>query len=203
MAVITISRQFSTAGYEMARTLSDTLGYSFYCKQIIDEVAHELGISSQLVKEYQDEFEHTANWAVSAYAGRFKLLSQNYIEAEEYGRIVAEILGKLAHKDDIVILGSGGQCLLQNTPNIFHFRFVSNLESRIKHLKSHYHNPEDIPPHGMLTYRVNHLDELRRKFIKNHFQADIDDPSLYHAIFNLSRFSKAEIIEIITGIIPK
>lgn len=203
MAVITISRQFSTAGYEMARTLSNSLGYSFYCKQIIEEVAHELGISSQFVKEYQDEFEHTANWAVSAYAGRFKLLTQNYINAVEYGRIVADILAKLAQKDNIVILGSGGQCLLQNTANVFHFRFVNDLDSRIEHLQSHYHNPEDIPPHGMLTYRVKHLDGLRRKFIKNHFHADINDPTLYHAIFNLGRFSKAEIIEIITSIVKK
>lgn len=202
MAVITISRQYGTGGMELTQQLSHDLGYHYYAKEIATTIAQRLGVNDQVIQEYENFLAHTSNWMFSAYAGHFTFYrKQQHIATEEYLQVVKEIIRKIADEDNVIILGSGGQCILRNHPITFHFRIIANLNIRIRHIRAHYRNPEEIPPNKMLEYRINYMDRLRQKFIHTHFKMDIDDPQLYHAIFNLSQLGIEKIRELITRII--
>lgn len=203
MAVITISRQFGIGGIELTRRIAQKLGYSFYAKEIAVAVAKKLGLEHQVVLDYQEKLEHRSNWMVSSFAGHFALSTKNYIKEAEYQKIVTEIIQNLARQDNVVILGCGGQCILRNFPNTFHFRVVAELAARVAHIRSHYRNLEDIPPVKMLEHRVHHMDGLRKRFIQMNFGMNVEEPTLYHAILNLSKLGRERTCEIIINIIEE
>ncbi|MCI0512941.1 cytidylate kinase-like family protein [candidate division KSB1 bacterium] len=202
MAVITISRQYGTGGMELTRQLSQDLGYHYYAKEIAVTIAQQLGVDAQVIQEYENYLAHTSNWMFSAYAGHFTFYrTQQHIDTAEYLQAVTEIMQKMAAEDHVIILGSGGQCVLSQQPRAFHFRIVASLNTRLRHIRAHYRNPEEIPPNKMLEYRLNYMDRLRRKFIQTHFKMDIDDPQLYHAILNLSQLGIGKIRNLIRQIV--
>jgi cytidylate kinase len=201
MAVITISRQFGIGGIELTRRISQMLDFSFYAKEIAAAVAKKLGLDHQVVLDYQEKLEHRTNWMMSSFAGHFALSSKNYIKEAEYQKVVTEIVQNLAQQDNVVILGCGGQCILRNFPNTFHFRIVADLAARVAHIRLHYRNLEDIPPLKMLEHRIHHMDGLRKRFIHTNFGANVDEPTLYHAILNLSRLGRDRVCEIMIEII--
>lgn len=199
MPVITISRQFGIGGIELTEQISQSLGYPFYSKEIAAEIAEKMGLDYRVVHEYQDQMAHKSNWKIGAYAGRLALFETSHIQEKEYHQIVVRTIRKFAQADNVIILGSGGQCILHNQPDTFHFRIIANMKTRVNHIISHYRNPEDIPPRKMLEHRINNMDKLRRKFVETHYKMSIEDTELYHSVFNLSKLSS----EVVSALIIK
>lgn len=201
MAVITISRQYGIGGIELTKKIAQRLGYHFYSREIAVSVAKKMGLDHRLVMEYQAQMAYKSNWLVGAYAGRLALFEAHSINQKQYQGVVSEVVQNLAQEDDLIILGWGGQCILQNHPHTFHFRIVADLKTRLAHILSHYRNPEDIPTIKMLEHRIFHMDKARRKYIRTHFKMNIENPCLYHAIFNLTELGKEKVVSMIEDVV--
>lgn len=202
MAIITISRQFGTGGIELTKLLSQKLGYQFYAKEIIDEIASQLGLDPKIVAEYHDQYAHRSSWGISSFGGRFDFSTIRHIPEKKYREITEKIIHQLAEQDNVIILGSGGQCILKDHPRAFHFRIVADLVTRVAHLREDYAKvPQSQPYLKGLEHRINNLDKQRRTFIRTHFGANVENPNLYHAVFNLTRLGREQVCQIITGIV--
>jgi len=201
MAVVTISRQYGIGGIELSQKLAHQLDYHLYATEIAMRVANKMGLDHQVVQEYQTEMAHKSKWLISAYAGRLALFESHYIDEKKYNQAVTEVITDIAHADNAIILGWGAQCILCDLTNTFHFRIVANMETRLAHILTHYRNPEDIPPRKMLEHRIQYMDKARRKYIRTHFKANIDNPSLYHAIFHLSLLGRNQLVDLISEIV--
>ena len=63
--VITIGCEFGAGGPQIGRMLSETLGIEYYDRDLVDKIAHQLGVDKELVekadteKRVQYEFETT------------------------------------------------------------------------------------------------------------------------------------------------
>ncbi len=53
--IITISRQFGSGGRTIAKTLAHKLGYDYYDKEIIEQVAEKTGFSKEVVASKGEE----------------------------------------------------------------------------------------------------------------------------------------------------
>ena len=53
--IITISRQFGSGGRTIAKTLAQKLGYDYYDKEIIEQVAEKTGFSKEVVASKGEE----------------------------------------------------------------------------------------------------------------------------------------------------
>lgn len=202
MSVITISRQFGTGGIELTKLLSRKLGYKFYAKEIIQEIAAKLGLDPKIVAQYQEQFAFRSNWEVTSFAGRLDFSSTKHVPGKKYLEAASEIIKKFAAQDNVIILGSGGQCILKDHPRAFHFRIVADLATRLNHIRSDYRRvPQEIPTTKMLEHRINNMDQLRRTFIRKHFKVNLDNPHLYHAVFNLTPLGRERICELICQVV--
>jgi cytidylate kinase len=202
MAIITISRQFGTGGIELTKLLSSKLGYKFYAKEIIEEVAIKLGLETQFVAEYQEQFAHRSNWAITSFGGRLDFTSTKHISEKKYREVIEEIIKKFAVQDNVIILGSGGQCILRDSPRAFHFRVVADLATRVAHLREDYAKvPQSLPYIKGLEHRINNLDKQRRTFIRTHFGVNVENPNLYHAVFNLTRLGRERICQLMSEVV--
>ncbi|MBN1348895.1 cytidylate kinase-like family protein [candidate division KSB1 bacterium] len=201
MAVITVSRLFGTGGVEFTKRLAHTLGYRHFSKEISEALAKKMGLPTKIIREYEECLYHTKNWIFSSFGGRITLTCQTSVQVEDYRRLITDIISNLAAEGNVVILGRGGQCILKNYPNTYHFRLVASIEDRLKHLIAEYKDPSILPTRKTLEYRIKWIDSVRAKFIKIHFKDKIDDPGLYHGIFNISKLGRENVLQLILKIV--
>lgn len=63
--VITISRQFGSAGRSIGKAVAEKLGYAYYDKEIIERLAEQTGLSKSYI---ENTGEHAASTNLFSYA---------------------------------------------------------------------------------------------------------------------------------------
>jgi cytidylate kinase len=105
---------------------------------------------------------------------------------------IETILG-LAEVGNAIIIGRGGNLITAQVPHVLHVRLVAPLDVRIDHA---------IHGYGLLALEARNFclreDLGRERYVYKQFNADINDPLLYHLIINTSLMSSdtaAKLIE--------
>ncbi len=128
MRIITVSRQFSSGGRELAKRMADILGFDYYDKEIISEIAKNTSLDENYVegalsKGYKAIPLHFARSFSFAYASTGK--SELLVEEKK-------VIDQIAEKGrDFIIVGRNADLLLKDYAplNIF---VCANTESKIQ-----------------------------------------------------------------------
>ncbi len=170
MAVITVSRQLGSLGDEIAKGVSERLGCEFVEKAKISEALRRQGFEPPEIDRF-DEVKPSVWQSLSQQRNRF-LYS---LRAAIYD---------FAAGQNAVILGRGGQVLLQELPGALHVRVTAPLKRRVARL---------VDRHG---YENKQAERLIRKsdresagFIGGFFDADWDDVDLYDLVLGTRTMS--------------
>ncbi len=180
MAVITISRQMSSYGDEIAQSLSSKLGWPLINRE-------------EILADYFNDI-------TNAYERRMLSESAKYFlkdSAQEgtYLEYIRSRLFEVAGRQNIIIIGFGAQMMFADDPDALHFRIVSSDEARIKRVKKLFNVTDEEA-----TLILKKTDKKRKKFVHTLYGADIADPNLYHVMFNTTVFSAEECIAGIVAI---
>ncbi len=194
MAVITISRQFGSGGDEIAEQVCQILQYRIFDKELIARATLESGISDQEVMDYSE-----ANYKVKGFFDRLFGLSRSVGEVRVWKEdaegvrtteavplteenalaLVQRAIKAACEEGNIVVVGRGGQALLQDCPNVLHVRIEAPLEDRIQRVKAQY-KIKRRPASEMIEAR----DEASADYVRSFYKANWSDPFLYHIIIN-------------------
>ena len=185
MAVITISRQFGAGGRTLGKMIADKMNYTFLEDLVIKEIAKQARVS----KETVISIERTAGGALSRFLSSF--VSSNYIErltGEERGYIdeniyvdvLYEVVRKLAAKDNVVLMGRGGQYILNEVPNVYHILLIASDKDRIKFMQRYY-KLSDKDAKAAVLKGDRRRANLYQKMGKRYY----NDPRLYHLVINM------------------
>jgi len=91
----------------------------------------------------------------------------------------ADTVLKLAELGHVILIGRGAHVITARLPHVLHVRLVAPLEKRLEHCRQSY---------GMSEREARDFcareDTGRERYLKNHFNADINDPLFYHLIIN-------------------
>ena len=154
MNIITVSRQFSSGGREIAKRLADALGYDYYDKEIISEIAKNKSLDEKYVENTLGIKAiplHFARSFTFAYASTAK--SELLVEEK---RIIDEIASK---GRDFIIVGRNADILLKdyNPLNIF---VCADMESKIKRCLEK--STEDKKPSVKeIEKQINKIDKIK------------------------------------------
>jgi cytidylate kinase len=90
-----------------------------------------------------------------------------------------ETIFKLADLGNVILIGRGSTVITAGQPHVLHVRLVAPLARRIEHICEFYH----------LTGAEAHKfclsqDRGRERYLKTYFNADVNNPLLYHLIIN-------------------
>lgn len=197
MAVITMSRQIGSGSDELAQRLCDDLGLIAFDKRLMARVASEVGISTSEIVDYSEiEYERRgffdqlfrrsrpvaefSMWVGSpsvGYERRARILDeQGAIE------LIRATVTAAYERDNILIIGRGGQAILESKPDVLHVRVVASYEDRIARLQSE----QNMTPSQARRY-VNENDEAKAEYLRVFFDVEADDASLYHLVVNTSK----------------
>ncbi|MFZ6027958.1 MAG: AAA family ATPase [Chloroflexota bacterium] len=217
MAVITISRQYGSGGDEIARLLCERTGYTLFDKRILTKAAREAGLSDQEIIDYAEDNHKVKNF-FDRLLGRSHPVAEVHLWREDADgvRVVDEVklseehainlvkeAIKTAHQaGNMVIVGRGGQVILEDRPGVLHVRIEAPLEDRILRVRN---DPEIAP----LSYGASHegrriaqdliqtKDAASADYLKRFYNVSWDDPALYHVILNTGMLSIEQSVQML------
>jgi cytidylate kinase len=178
VAAITISRQVSSRGDDLASQVAQRLGWRTISRELINKAALAAGAPQVALAEI-DELD-------------FLGLRPSPREWRAYRDQVEGIIQVLAEVGNIVIVGRGGQIVLQDWPEALHVRVVAPLEKRIAWLQA----GENLSPQ-VAEARLLQSDKRRTSYLRRSYKINPDDPTLYHLMVNTGCFNLTQAVELV------
>ncbi len=93
-----------------------------------------------------------------------------------------ETMLRLAGLGNVILIGRGGNVITAELPHMLHVRLVAPLEKRVEYAHKEY-NKFNLTMDQARKFCLRE-DRGRERYLKKHFDADINDPLLYHMIIN-------------------
>ena len=208
MAVITVSRQFGSGGDEIALDVAERLGYRYLDKRLLAEVAAEISFSEiQMVDLSEDTYQRRSFidrllnraiptgaelriWREDLTGTRVQEIER--LDHEQVLALIQSVILALYNRDDYVILGRGGQVILQNRPGALHVRIEAPLEMRTQRVMA-MHNLKEADAATMIGER----DRAAQEYLQRFYGINPSDPLLYHMILNTDHLKIRTAVEVI------
>jgi cytidylate kinase len=193
MAVITVSRQYGSCGDDIANRVSVILGYRYFDKNLLVEIAEQVGLSREEIVHASAEYHRVAGRPDSPSAGTRphgegvsgaeSLGDLQALDANERVALVERCLRLGCKQDNIVIVGRGGQALFQGVPNVLHVRIEAPLEVRVRRVQEGEHLSESDA-----RARIAERETAAANYLRRFYKIDWADPYLYHLWLNTGRW---------------
>jgi len=94
-------------------------------------------------------------------------------------RLTAETMLRLAELGSVILIGRGANVVTAKLSNVFHVRLVAPLEKRIEHAHEFYEMSRKAARQFCLRQDLG-----RKRYLKKYFNAEVEDPLLYHLTLN-------------------
>jgi hypothetical protein len=178
---VTLSRETGSGGNAVAERLIAILSrsnasppspWAVFDKNLVEKVLEDHQLPGRLAKFFpEDRLLELKDMMDDV----FGLLPDGWKMVEH----TSETMLHLAALGNVVLVGRAGNIVTRKLPDVLHVRLVGSLETRARRLSE---------IRGMT--RRSSLDLIakedtgRRRYVKKYFNADIDDPKLYHLVIN-------------------
>jgi len=174
--LILISRQRGVGGMEVARRLSERLGWPYYGKNIIQEIAKALKTDPARM-EILDEKERSI---LLEYTNVF--VKDPNTSQEEYVLYLRRFIKKLGEVGGAIIVGRGANFVIP-PERALRVRLVGRPKGWERYLKEKYGIPEEEAERTLKEW-----DREQREFIRRFFKEEIDEPRHYDMILNMGTY---------------
>lgn len=208
MAVITISRQYGSGGREIAAKVCELLGYRYLDKSLIIKTAVEAGLTASEMLEFREESPNSRNFLERlvmpgpppaaemtlrepATDGQ-KMVTLEMLDSEKCLNLVRSVIHAEYKDGNAVIVGRGGQAVLQNLPGTLHVLVQASLPTRILRIQE----MDGLDMEQAYLSALRH-DRLTDRYLERVFGVKWQDPMLYHLEINTSKFSIDQAVQII------
>lgn len=104
-----------------------------------------------------------------------------------------ETLLHLAHLGNVIIVGRGGPVITRKLRGGFHVRLVGSFDKRFRRVME-FSKLSEKEAKKLITEK----DKGRKKYFKEYFNKDIDDPLLYDLLLNTDHLSYDQAAKMIT-----
>lgn len=207
MAVITMSRQFGSHAVEVAERLCQDLNLVAFDKRLMARVASEIGLSeNELIDYSEDQYKQrgffdalfrrsrplgeVSSWTGGSRAGYERVVT--VLDEEQAIRLVRSAILAAHERGNVLIIGRGGQAILEGKPNTLHVRLVAPFESRV-HLVM---QQQGVSP-AQARRLIQEHDEATREYLRHFHHVDVDDPTLYDLVLNVQRLGIEGTVQLI------
>ncbi len=176
MAILTISRQIGSITKDVTQTMARSWGYEHVDRT---KIVEDMGIRGDQWREFGEEFdEHYPNiWE------RFDRSYTGYVALSQ------SIILNYALKDNVIIVGRGGNFLLRDVPYCLNVRIIAPVEQRVRAVMK-----RDVLSKSAARLFVARVDKEVAKSVQHIYGHDINDPSAYDLFFDVGVVPIADIM---------
>lgn len=143
--IITISRQFGSGGRTIGKMVSEQLGFDFYDKELIEDVAERSGFDKRYIEE-EGEYSPSKSRFAYSFVGR----NINGMTNNDYiWTIQRRIILELAEKGNCVIVGRCADYILKDRADVFNVFVHAATDKKAERIVELY-GETDVKPEKRL-----------------------------------------------------
>lgn len=129
--IITISREFGSGGASIGKQVAEKLGYAFYDRELVDEVAKRSGFAPGVLEEH-GEYANARNSLLFYLATAERYSHDNLSMHDQLYITQSKIIEELAEKGKCVIVGRCADYILRDRKDCLHVFICSDMASRAR-----------------------------------------------------------------------
>ena len=177
LPVITVSMEPGSRGSLMAQIIAEKLGFDFFHRSIIREIAQSVKMSEKVIDSVEKNRFSGIEDLIASVVKRY------YIHPDTYMVHLMKVVNTIAHHGRAVIVGRGANFIL--SPEVrFSVRTVAPLSVRVKNMVETFGaSPEETKK------RVLRRESRRTAFIRQAYNEDVSDPLNYDMVINTDNMS--------------
>ena len=199
--IITIGREFGSGGRELARRVAETLGFAYYDREIIEEIAKRTSLSEKYIQHIT---EQKPIIPFPIHIGRtFWAAIPDYSQSVQQEQ--HDIIREMASKSNCVIVGRGADYILrEESPfRVFVYSDMSakiarcrkNESADISQSDTQYEAGEALSDKE-LTRRLEQINKGRAEYYEFYTGQVWGDKANYDLCINTGRYSSLKALAV-------
>ena len=197
---ITISRQTGAGAVTLAGDLAEDLNketgvkeptWQVFDKNLIGQVLDDHNLPARVERHMPEDSPKHVKDVVGDMMG---LHPPNW----ELVKHTGETIYRLAKEGHCILVGRGANIITRDLPNVFHLRLIGSLEQRVIRCQGYY----DIEEAEALEL-IGKQDRARRRYLLAYYDVEIDDPTNYHLVINVDRYTPQTLVRLVGDIVSK
>ncbi len=190
---LTLTSDEGSLGDEIARELSNRLGWQVFDKQIVNYIAENSHVRESLVLQLDQRSQGLIQDTIMRL---LRMPEYGSFGMEEYHEALVKTLALLATQGNAILMGRGANFALRGEATGLHVRVTASLRVRVERLSQKWNFPPDP------VRRCTEAGDLnRRAFIRHHFKQDLDNLQYYDLVFNTDHVSVHKVVDSILAVI--
>lgn len=192
-SIITISREFGSGGHSIAEAVARKLGYRFFDRELVNQVAERSGFSPEFIEE-SGEYASAKNSLLFAIAtanqytmNGISMLDKLYIEQ-------TKIIEEIAQEGNCVIVGRCSDYILREYEDCLHVFIHADMKSRAKRIVERFGEQE-----RSAEKRLNEKDQKRKVYYKNYTGRSWGQAQNYDLCLNSGVLGSERCVELIAA----
>lgn len=191
LPVITISREYGSAGHSIGEMVAQKLGIPFYDSAILDQVAEQSGFAREIIAEQGEYVKRNSKlWGSISFGGGL------YFEdpQDQIYRLQCETVQRLAGEGPCVIVGRCADYILKGVCDTLNVFIHSDYPYREQRLREVYHET----PADMRKY-LKQRDRNRATYYKYYTDHEWGDFRNYNLNLDSGYLGLDQCVEIIVN----
>lgn len=194
--IITVSRQFGSGGRELGKRLADELGYAYYDKEIVTQIASQSSFNEDYINYVLDG--GFSNITLN-FAHTMPVISPVPDSATEVLVQQQKVIKAIGEKGNCVIVGRCADAILADKNPVKLFVYADDA-SKIKRCRERAHEGEDISDKRILK-NAKAIDKGRAKFCDMISPHEWDDKNAYDLLINTTGVDITKIVPALAELI--
>jgi len=196
--IITISREMGANASLVATQVAAALGWRVVDNELVERVATRSGLSPAEVAEKEERapgfLDRLIRLLTKAAPEIFPAPADEVPELEEAKlvEVTKSVVTEIAAEGRVVLVGRAAAAVLRRDRDALHLKIVAPFARRVEVVIQR----DGLSPAEAET-RVRDIDENRKRYYRQHFDRDWNDPSQYHLVLNTAFLGIDAVVEII------
>lgn len=186
--IITISRDFGSAGGTIGKRVADKLGFEYFDKEIIIQAARDVSLDIEKIIKYDEKIPVVFGFAQSLFDLYAEPVEETLFEAQK------KIIRKIAEHGKCVIVGRNADHIVSAFDDVLKVFIHADENWRIQYLKNDKMKDKSVEK---IADAIHSIDKHREKFCKYWTHKEFGDAKNYDITLNTSSLGIDQCVEII------
>lgn len=192
--VITVSREFGSGGRTIAKQIAQRLGYAYYDRELVVEIAKESGLAESFVLE-SGEYACSTNSFLYSLAINTGIGSNSIPISDQLYVAQHKVITELAKKESCVIVGRCANYILRDRTDCLHTFLHASIDFRADRVVRLYGEAQDKP-----EKRLKEKDDKRKAYYKHYTGQQWGVAQNYHISLDTSAVGIERCVDIVVDL---
>ena len=193
--IITIGRQYGSAGHSIGKILADDLGIKYYDKELLEHAANDSGICKELFEHHDEKPTNSFLYSLVMDTYSFGYSSAGFTDMPMNHKIFLaqfDAIRSIADKGPCVIVGRCADYVLKDRPNTISVFVKAEMQSKVERAVKYY----GVDPQKAED-RIRKADKQRASYYNYYATATWGDVNNYDLCVDTGKLGVEGTVELI------